>query len=189
MENPYQRKKQPEIIRQKILSSAIQLAAENGVAGVSIQSVATLAGITKGGVFHHFANKKILIKAMLAELILQLDTEIQKRIEQDAEIYGCFTRAYIEVTLSSEAIGVDSAWSALCMTVITDKSFGEMWNQWLESRLTQHASTDDFIELKILRYAADGAWFIEGLAPKPQDDYKVIKHELLLRSYPINLTK
>ncbi|WP_010111726.1 TetR/AcrR family transcriptional regulator [Acinetobacter sp. P8-3-8] len=183
MENPHQRKKDPERIKQLILDSAIQLAAENGVQGMSIQSVATMAGITKGGVFHHFANKQILIKAMLEELINQLDREISTKIENDPVEYGCFTRAYIEVTLSS-SVGLNSAWGALCMTVMTDKSFSEMWYQWLDHRLTQHVTTDQSFDLKILRYAADGAWFIEGLIPEPQEDYETIKQELLLRTYP-----
>lgn len=183
MENPHQRKKDPERVRQLILDKAIQLAAEQGVQGMSIQSVANMAGVTKGGVFHHFANKQHLIKAMLEELIHQLDREVSTKIENDTVAYGCFTRAYIEVTLSSN-IGVNSAWGALCMTVITDKSFSEMWNRWLETRLKQHATTDQSVDLKILRYAADGAWFIEGLVPEPQDDYELIKQELILRSYP-----
>lgn len=183
MENLYQRKKNPTRVRQLILDKAIQLAGQQGIQGISIQSVASMAGITKGGVFHHFANKQILVKAMLEELIHQLDREVNAKIENDTVAYGCFTRAYIEVTLSPN-IGANSAWSALCMTVITDKSFSEMWNQWLEERLKQHATTDQSIDLKILRYAADGAWFIEGLLPKPQHDYALIKQELILRSYP-----
>lgn len=183
MENPHQRKKDPERIKQLILDSAIQLAAENGVQGMSIQSVATMAGITKGGVFHHFANKQILVKAMLEELICQLDREVSTKIENDQIAYGCFTRAYIEVTLSS-SVGLNSAWGALYMTVMTDKSFSEMWYQWLDRRLAQHAETDQSFDLKILRYAADGAWFIEGLIQEPQEDYETIKQELLLRTYP-----
>ncbi|WP_228704587.1 TetR/AcrR family transcriptional regulator [Acinetobacter piscicola] len=47
MENPHQRKKDPERVRQLILDHAIQLAAKHGVQGMSIQNVATLAGVTK----------------------------------------------------------------------------------------------------------------------------------------------
>jgi hypothetical protein len=53
----------------------------------------------------------------------------------------------------------------------------------LAQRLLQHADTDHSIELKILRYAADGLWFIESLVPKKQDDYMEVKKELLARTY------
>lgn len=180
--NPYQRKKDPERVKKSIIENAMYLAAERGVNGISIQTVATRSGITKGGVFHHFANKQILIEAMLEALIQQLDDRISVAMEKDAIQYGRFTRAYIDVTLSSE-FGVDTLWSALSMTVMTDKSFSDKWDCWLAQRLSQHANTDHSIELKILRYAADGLWFIESLVPKKQDDYMEVKKELLARTY------
>lgn len=182
VQNPYQRKKDPEGVKKRIIENAMYLASEKGVNGVSIQTVATRSGITKGGVFHHFANKQILIEAMLEALIQQLDDQISEVMAQDTIQYGRFTRAYIEVTLSS-AFGVDTLWSALSMTLMTDKSFSDKWDLWLTQRLLQHVETDHSIELKILRYAADGLWFIESLAPKKQDDYMEVKKELLARTY------
>ncbi|OTG82244.1 TetR/AcrR family transcriptional regulator [Acinetobacter sp. ANC 4648] len=183
MENAYQRKKEPELVRKRILDGAMQLAAEKGVTGVSIQAVATLAGITKGGVFHHFANKKILIEAMLNLILSQLDQEVDCMIAIDPEKYGCFTRAYIELTLTSEAFGVHSLWGALSMVMVTEQSFSHLWNHWLDNRLARHAATDQDMYLKILRYAADGAWFIERLDPQGSADFIAMKEELIQRSY------
>ncbi|MDC4761550.1 TetR/AcrR family transcriptional regulator, partial [Acinetobacter baumannii] len=73
MQKIQQPKKQPEIIRKNIIEQAIILASEKGTSGVSIQNVANGAGITKGGVFHHFANKQILVEAMISEIISHLD--------------------------------------------------------------------------------------------------------------------
>lgn len=181
-ENAYHRKKNPERVKKLIIENAMGLAAEHGVNGVSIQAVATLSGVTKGGVFHHFSNKQLLIEAMLEELIQQLDDQISLMMEKDPVQYGRFTRAYIDVTLSSE-FGVDTLWSALSMTVMTDKSFSRKWDRWLKQRLLKHADTDHAIELNILRYAADGVWFVESLAPETQDDYMDLKKELLARTY------
>ena len=119
VENAYQRKKDPEGVKKLILANTMSLVAEHGVNGVSIQSIATRSGVTKGGVFHHFANKQVLIEAMLEELIQQLDQQVSLAIEQDPVTYGCFTRAYIAVTLSS-SFGVNTVWSALSMTLMTD---------------------------------------------------------------------
>ncbi|KAF1024460.1 MAG: HTH-type transcriptional repressor AcnR [Acinetobacter bereziniae] len=181
-QNAYHRKKNPERVKKLIIENAMGLAAEHGVNGVSIQAVATLSGVTKGGVFHHFANKQLLIEAMLEELIQQLDDQISLMMEKDPVQYGRFTRAYIDVTLSSE-FGVDTLWSALSMTVMTDKSFSKKWDRWLKQRLLKHSDTDHAIELNILRYAADGVWFVESLAPEIQDDYMDLKKELLARTY------
>lgn len=182
--NAHQRKKQPELVRQRILNGAMQLAAERGVAGVSIQSVARLAGVTKGGVFHHFANKQILIEMMLHEALRKFDEEIDRYIEKDSISYGCFTRAYIEVTLTHEAFGVHSLWATLSMTFISDQAFCQLWNQWLSSRLSRHYETDHDLNLRILRYAVDGVWFIERFNSGPHQDLAELKQELIQRSYP-----
>ena len=184
MQNAYQRKKQPDVVRQRILDGAMQLAAEKGVASVSIQAVATFAGVTKGGVFHHFANKQILIETMLHEVLYKFDQEIDRFICQDTVQYGCFTRAYIEVTLTHQSFGVNSLWATLSMTLISDKNFSQLWNKWLADRLNQHQHTDADLNLCILRYAADGAWFIERFDPGNVQDLMILKQELIQRSYP-----
>ena len=181
--NAYQRKKQPELVRQKILDGAMQLATEKGVASVSIQAVATLAGVSKGGVFHHFANKQILIESMLLEVLQKFDEEIDRFIAQDPVPYGCFTRAYIEVTLTHESFGVNSLWATLSMILVSDQTFSQLWNQWLAERLIRHQLSDADLNLRVLRYAADGAWFIERFDPGHHQDLAEFKQELIRRTY------
>ena len=65
-----QQKKQPEVIRKRILEQATILVSQKGISGVSIQNIATAVGITKGEVFHHFPNKKNLIEEMFNQIIL-----------------------------------------------------------------------------------------------------------------------
>ncbi|MBP8939478.1 MAG: helix-turn-helix transcriptional regulator, partial [Agrobacterium sp.] len=62
MTNAHERKKQPEIVRRSLLDCAAKLAADQGVAALSIQAVADAAGVTKGGLFHHFASKQALLE-------------------------------------------------------------------------------------------------------------------------------
>lgn len=189
MLNAYQRKKDPHAVRQGILHSAMQLTKEHGVAGMSIQAVANMTGVSKGGVFHHFANKQLLIEAMLVEVIAKLDAEIETLLQDDALSYGCFTRAYIETTLTSESFGMQSSWGVLTMTLITDKTFSQLWKQWIDHRIQRHAATDQNMDLSILRYAADGVWFVAMLDPDQisaqSDQLKTMKDELIQRSYVV----
>ncbi len=184
-ENAHRRKKDPERVKKLILENTMRLVAEQGVSGVSIQSVALLSGITKGGVFHHFANKQILLEAMLADLLVQFDNEINEQIKNDPIAFGRFTRAYIHVTLSS-TVALNLLWSALGKALMTEKIYCDQWNHWLEQRLILHTDTDSHIHLKILRYAADGLWYMENLASQNQPDFKTIQSELLLKAYPEN---
>ncbi|MDQ1833378.1 TetR/AcrR family transcriptional regulator [Massilia scottii] len=47
-----------------MLSCAAKIAVEEGQAGVTVQAVAQAAGVSKGGLFHHFANKQALVESM-----------------------------------------------------------------------------------------------------------------------------
>ncbi len=53
--NPgYKRKKQPELVKSQLIDAAIEIASRNGLANITVQAVADLAGVTKGGFLHHF---------------------------------------------------------------------------------------------------------------------------------------
>jgi AcrR family transcriptional regulator len=45
-----QPKKQPELIRKRILEQTAILISQKGISNVSIQNIATAVGITKGGI-------------------------------------------------------------------------------------------------------------------------------------------
>ena len=177
------RKKAPEQVRQSILRHAIALAAEKGVTGVSIQAVANLVGVSKGGVFHHFPNKQSLLEAMIVEQLEQLDRVVDQLIAQDQVHYGCFTRAYIKVTLEKQILGLEHSWSAISMIMLTDRTFNEYWIRWLEKRVLQHLETDNDLELKILRYAADGIWLTAFTEVEKLSETMQLKQELIQRSY------
>lgn len=158
MQKIQQPKKQPEIIRKNIIEQAIILASEKGTSGVSIQNVANGAGITKGGVFHHFANKQILVEAMISEIISHLDRKVEALIAEDDTQHGKFTRAYINTAFMSQIDGLVSPWSALNMTMISDQTFNTMFGTWLKEKLKQYSSTDSYDELEFIRLASDGLW-------------------------------
>ena len=183
MQQASPRKKAPEQVRQSILQHAICLAAEKGVTGVSIQAVADLVGVSKGGVFHHFPNKQKLLEAMVVEQLEQLDRVVDELISQDRDRYGCFTRAYIEITLEKQVLGLEHSWSAISMIMLTDRTFNEYWIEWLDKRLARHQDTDNDLELKILRYAADGIWLTAFTEVENLSETMQLKQELNQRSY------
>ena len=61
---------QAQATRQRILESAAQLFAERGWAHSAMQEVARRAGVTRGAVYWHFANKAHLFNAMLNQVRL-----------------------------------------------------------------------------------------------------------------------
>jgi AcrR family transcriptional regulator len=154
----YERKKQPELVRRALLDSAARLAAEQGLAAVTIQAVADAAGVTKGGLFHHFQSKQALVEAMFTDLLLRLDMEIDSRIARDAMAFGCFTRAYVDVLFSDGDWSLASPWSALSISMTVEPGLRALWTGWTHKRLERHRATDNAPMLDIVRLATDGAW-------------------------------
>jgi len=70
------REEYAESTRQALLESATQLFSANGFVATSLEQVAADARLTKGAVYHHFANKQALFQAVLE----RLDTETMQAI-------------------------------------------------------------------------------------------------------------
>lgn len=153
------RKKQPDAVRRSLLDAALQLGYERGLAAVTVQAVAQRAGVTKGGLFHHFPSKEALFEGIFADFIEQLDGEIDKIIAEDQESHGTFTRAYIAVMLRSSDFTGDQQWAGLSAAFMADPVINQHWMGWMAGRLERHAETDDHPMLEIARYAADGVWY------------------------------
>jgi AcrR family transcriptional regulator len=59
----------PSAARQRIVAAAVELFAEHGVGGTSLQMIADAVGVTKAAVYHHFKTKDaIVVLAAEAEL-------------------------------------------------------------------------------------------------------------------------
>lgn len=59
--------------REKIIDAAMTVVREQGVARLTLDEAARIAGVSKGGVLYHFRSKDDLIGAMVARLIEQCE--------------------------------------------------------------------------------------------------------------------
>jgi len=156
--NAYTRAKQPEQVRRALIDHAAAIAMDRGVSGITVQAVAAAAGVTKGGLFHHFGSKQALIEGLFADLIGRVDTEIDAAVAADPNPRGSFTRAYVNAVFTGKAFGFATPWATLSMVVVTDPPLRRLWNDWIKARLKRHRATDGTPALQIVRLAADGAW-------------------------------
>ena len=156
MTSAYTRKKQPEIVRRDLLQSAVTLAATQGVSALSLQQVAEAAGVTKGGLLHHFPSKQALIDAVFDLLVTQFGDSLQDVMALDPEPYGRFTRAYLELSLL-DVSALDEG-SALWRSVVADPHLSARWGGWLTELLAQFGADESGPALEAVRFAADGIW-------------------------------
>jgi AcrR family transcriptional regulator len=167
-----QRKKQPEVVRQKLLDCTSRILVERGTAGLTVQAVAEAAGVTKGGLLHHFPSKQKLLEGVFAELLRLMDAEIDDAMARDPSGYGRFTRAYVRSTLCVDARPGPNLCTALSLSMLTELPLRRAWGDWLKARLLRHQDTDADPSLQFVRYAADGVWLAELLgqdAEQPKD--------------------
>lgn len=141
-------------LRARLLAETAQLIAQQGLQAVTIRAVCAGVGVTKGGLFHHFASKDALIAAVFADQLAAFDAQIDAAMEVDPVPHGRFTRAYIRTVLGQ----MEAPFIHLSIATMTDAGLRRMWFDWVEARRTRHHATDSDPALALLRYAADGAW-------------------------------
>lgn len=83
--------------RDRILDAAEKLLIESGLSGVSVESVATAAGVSKGAFFHHFKTKDAMLTAILDRFIEWAAKKITARAAEDQETRGAQLRAQIKL--------------------------------------------------------------------------------------------
>lgn len=157
--NAYRRKKEPERVRRALLDAATRLAMQQGFAAITVQGVAAAAGVTKGGLLHHFPNKDALIEAVFADRRAHFDHEIDTLMAADPEPRGRFTRAYVEATFAEFERVAGDPLGPICASFLMDPRLRRWWVDWLEARLERHRDTDSGEVLEIVRCAVDGIWF------------------------------
>jgi TetR/AcrR family transcriptional repressor of nem operon len=82
-----QRKKQPEQTRRTILEAAGAEFAQNGYAGSGLGAIVNRAGMTKGALFHHFADKRSLALGWIGSVLGPgMDERWIKPLEQTATL-------------------------------------------------------------------------------------------------------
>ena len=64
--------RQPEATRAALVASARALFAERGYAAVGTEEIVARAGVTRGALYHHFGDKRDLMRAVLHDLAREL---------------------------------------------------------------------------------------------------------------------
>jgi AcrR family transcriptional regulator len=116
---------QRDVTRGALLAAARQLFTERGYAGTSTNEIADQAGVTRGALYHHFAAKDDLFRAVFE----QLEAEIAEHITREAlagsdplEQLRLGARAFLDVCLDP----------AVQRVVLLDGPAVLGWDTWQE---------------------------------------------------------
>jgi|GEM_PF-387610 len=88
-----------ERTRAAVLEAAAEAMTERGT-GVSLEQIAKRAGVTKGGLLHHFPSKEALIVAMVEDAHQRLRSSVLAHLDLSENTPGKLLRAYVRALTS-----------------------------------------------------------------------------------------
>ena len=155
------RKRQPDITQQRLLDVAGELVTESGVMALTLDAVAKRAGVSKGGLLHHFPSKHALLMAMVEGISSRFMGQVAEQASDDPDTHGRSARAYVR-TVVDEPDQEIRRWGALSAAFMSDPSLLKDWRARLaELRAVDMAEADDPVGLMVARLAADGLWLAD----------------------------
>lgn len=92
-----------ERTRKAILSAATSAVLKLGTS-VSLESIAASAGVSKGGVIHHFPTKEALLAAVVRESLAAFRARVHDRVDLTENHPGKLLRAYVRALLDDSEL-------------------------------------------------------------------------------------
>jgi AcrR family transcriptional regulator len=159
MTNNNRKKKQPDLVREQLVKSAAFVAVERGLGALTLDLVAQRAGVSKGGLIHHFPSKHVLIEGLFNYLLALFESSVNEYIAQDSNPHGQFSRAYVRASAFPKNEPSESKLlGALALAMSNDEFFATVWQKWVMAQMGKHSESVCSALGRMIRYAADGIW-------------------------------
>jgi AcrR family transcriptional regulator len=85
----------PIDVRTRVLDAAEALVRAKGVAGLTLEAAARLAGVSKGGLLYHFASKEALLTGLIARMAAFIEEDFAAGVAAQPEGPGRVARAML----------------------------------------------------------------------------------------------
>jgi AcrR family transcriptional regulator len=154
------RRRAPDDTRAEIIEKALEVAAELGASGFTLDAVAARTSVSKGALLHHFPSKIALLEGMIDHLGRMHTDTILAEAARDPEPYGRNARAYLRATVIEPVTPQDVSIGRVAMAACAiDPALSQRWNGWVDKVKVDDPSdpvgADDALMLRLI---ADGLW-------------------------------
>ncbi|MFC9424068.1 TetR/AcrR family transcriptional regulator [Streptomyces sp. NPDC056987] len=172
--------------RNLILDAAIRVTEREGITGLTLESAAEEAGVTKGGLMYHFRTRDELLLAIQRHLTAaweeMLAAELGKPLDEATARETI--EAYARVGTRD---GASKADLAFMIESVTQPELATVWEEMMARWSPLPRSTDPGeIDLLLARLAADGWWMFRATSgfdlPAPIE--KALRERLLALTAP-----
>ena len=156
-------KEEAQKTRDAVLRAAAQVLVRLGVGAFTIDAVAQEAGITKGGVLHHFPSKDALITSLIEQVTQMFNQRLETELAAEAVGQpGRWLRAYIRTIFSVQFEEINLM-PTLAAAVTADPETVYRLQRSMEA--SQIAAVEDGLDptlATIIRLAVDGVIFTKA---------------------------
>lgn len=162
--------------RVKLLDAAATVVRRDGIQAMTLARVAEEAGVSKGGLLHHFGSKEELVTGMLEQTLSDAASGLDELTAGTER--GAFAKAYLEYVRRPDEYQADAATAVFMAAAAGDGELGpaaDVFEAW-QQRLMHEDGLDPALGL-LARIVGDGLWLIDlfGLArPSAEDRAAVI---------------
>ncbi|HEU0123053.1 MAG TPA: TetR/AcrR family transcriptional regulator [Bryobacteraceae bacterium] len=175
----------PERTKESVLEAAERLIAEKGIQALTLEEVAAGAGVSKGGLLHHYASKSALVSGLAQRMIVLHEQEIEEYRKKDPASPGSYTRAYLRANLNcvDECTQVCAAMTAESRNFPAMRELFKRYTLVCQERLENDGL--DPVTASIVRYAVEGLmssaiWDM----PRPSNYSEIVQHLMRLAGAP-----
>ena len=164
-----------------IVDAAEDVVTEMGAAHMTLDAVAAKAGISKGGLLHHFRTKEALLEAMIRRLIERREESRIKALNQLPDGPTRELKAYILSGLLRDR-KADCMGAPILAALAHNPKLAEPIREIVKKRYAEFVSKGlKFERAIVLALAADGLLFHEvvSLSPFTEEQRNKVLEELL----------
>ena len=144
--------------RETILDAANRVLTARGTEGFTLDTVASAAGVSKGGLLYHFSSKNKLIEGMITRSIARIDEALKEELERSGGDYlTAYIRASFRTTVEPEQVS-----RAIMAAMANDPDLLKPIRarfERMQREITSAAASEEVGSL--VRLCMDGLWYAE----------------------------
>ena len=154
------RRRAPEATRAEIIDMAIEVAAEQGAMGLTMDAVVARLPFSKGALLHHFPTTQALLEGVVDQLAGEMAAAVLAEATRDPNPYGRNARAYLRDTVNEPVTERDVCIGrAILATCAVEPVLIGRWRAAMQALAADDpvdpAGKDDALMLRLI---ADGLW-------------------------------
>lgn len=148
--------------RRALLAAAVQVVQQDGIHGLTLEAVARVARVSKGGLLYHFPSKETLIAELVADRLARFDAAIaEAAATEEGPTRGRWLRAYVRLTFAPPQPGSDLTAALFAAAATNPALLAPVWAAFDRWQACAVAAGLDPTAATLVRLAADGLWFAD----------------------------